>query len=196
MLPPALLSVVGLLHVHMVLAAGMSPWKGGGFGMFSTIESPASRVVRLHLVGPTERIPVLVPGELADLVAEIQTLPRRQRLDELARRAAVGAWVPYRLLPATEHYRVLRQRHDSAGAERRPWRGDLSVDVYSLENAAYLGLMFDRLRFLRMVPDDGGVGSALRFDHVEAEVWQLEYDSEGRRLRLRLVDRVAARRHE
>lgn len=191
-LAPALLLSVAVIHFYLVHAERLSPWKGGGFGMFSTLESPASRVVRLQLISGSERIPVIVPAELSGLVSEIRTLPQRKRLQELAQRAAAGAWVPYRVVPAAQHYEMLRERYSASTAMAGTRSTDISVDVYSLENAAHASMLFDRLRFVRMVPPGEVPRHVIRIDRVQAEVWQLRYDGRTRRLGLSLIDRVEA----
>ncbi len=48
-LPSVLLCLVALHHAYRVSREGLTPWKGGGFGMFSTIDSQAQRFVRLSV---------------------------------------------------------------------------------------------------------------------------------------------------
>jgi hypothetical protein len=44
---PAVLVAVALLQMVRVAVNDMTPWKGGGFGMFSTVDSLTNRVVRI-----------------------------------------------------------------------------------------------------------------------------------------------------
>ena len=45
-IPSALLCVAVLHHAYRASREGLTPWKGGGFGMFFTIDSQAERFVR------------------------------------------------------------------------------------------------------------------------------------------------------
>jgi hypothetical protein len=41
--PPAVLIVVAIVQIGLVRTADLTPWKGGGFGMFSTLDHGAYR---------------------------------------------------------------------------------------------------------------------------------------------------------
>jgi hypothetical protein len=67
-IPSALLCVVAL--------EGLTPWKGGGFGMFSTVDSQAERFVRLSVTtegGETFVVPI--PAEYHRQVDRARLLP-------------------------------------------------------------------------------------------------------------------------
>lgn len=82
-LPPLLLCAVALFQVHLVKAHGLTPWKGGGFGMFSTNDNEF-RHTEVWVEGPEERRSIDVTGDYA--VALIATYPSRERLTSMARR--------------------------------------------------------------------------------------------------------------
>jgi len=44
-----LLTVVALVQINLALTKDLSPWKGGGFGMFSTMDGPGNRQVDVFL---------------------------------------------------------------------------------------------------------------------------------------------------
>lgn len=44
-LVPGLVLAIALVQSTLVLTQELSPWKGGGFGMFSTVDSPSMRFV-------------------------------------------------------------------------------------------------------------------------------------------------------
>lgn len=69
--PVAVLVVVALLQMTLAHTVGLSPWKGGGFGMFSTVDSPDYRmvIVTVRLQGNEGRVP------LRDLVEGIGPTP-------------------------------------------------------------------------------------------------------------------------
>lgn len=193
---PGLLLSVFVLQFFLVFRLNLSPWKGGGFGMFSTAESPGSRVVRAYLKNGSQRIPIIIPAEFTALEREIRTFPRTETLHELAQKMAAGTWVPYRLLPPAEHYRVLQEKYAKREQQPRGQNGSLSVDVYSLQNAAYLGLVFERMNLVRMAEKGEETGGSVAFQQVESEVWQVRYSSSERELKLDLLKTAQARRNE
>lgn len=91
-LPATLLIVVA---VHQIVRAHTSPlsaWRGGGFGMFSTIDHPAARYVRCYLVGPRGEKLVPVPSGLRARELSALALPTERNLRALAR--AIVALAP------------------------------------------------------------------------------------------------------
>jgi hypothetical protein len=75
-IPSALLCVVALHHTCRVSCEGLTPWKGGGFGMFSTIDSEADRFARLSVTtegGETLAVPI--PDEYRRPVDRARLLP-------------------------------------------------------------------------------------------------------------------------
>ena len=51
-LPAAVLVLVALVQITLLQPAGLTPWKGGGFGMFSTVDALNYRVVTIELETP------------------------------------------------------------------------------------------------------------------------------------------------
>jgi len=49
LLPPLLLVLVAASQAFCVAQGKLSPWKGGGFGMFSTVDSPPGRRLAVQL---------------------------------------------------------------------------------------------------------------------------------------------------
>ena len=91
-LPPALLVLVAVTQFTLAQTTALSAWKLGGFGMFSTSNSTASRVLRVTLA--TDDGVYMVPGPVGSL--GVRTWPRPAALRESAREAACGRW---RLVP-------------------------------------------------------------------------------------------------
>ena len=83
---PALL-LVALAATQMTLArtALLSPWKGGGFGMFASVDGLPFRWVRLYVSAPERSEEIAVPPSLADQVDRVATWPRPGALEALAR---------------------------------------------------------------------------------------------------------------
>jgi hypothetical protein len=89
---PSLLFTLALAQIGGFAAFGLSPWKGGGFGMFSTTDHGGFRSV--HVIERTaagERR-VAVPEELERLQRHVREVPREANLRRLA--AALRARAP------------------------------------------------------------------------------------------------------
>lgn len=89
-LVPALLIVVALRQIFLVSTVKLSPWKGGGFGMFSSIDRPSNRVIEvLGLTTTGESIEIDLNFE-NDVISPqqiklIKTVPKKNLLAKTAR---------------------------------------------------------------------------------------------------------------
>lgn len=84
-LPAALLAAVGLHQVYAVHAHGMTPWKGGGFGMFSSTDVGPARRLRVSLLRDRSSVEVEVPETLGLVAERARTLPTSENLQALGR---------------------------------------------------------------------------------------------------------------
>lgn len=84
-LPPALLVAVALNQLWLAFSADLTPWCGGGFGMFSTSDGRSSRHLHAWALGPSVRIELEIPIELDERVQAAAALPSDARLRALAR---------------------------------------------------------------------------------------------------------------
>jgi hypothetical protein len=81
---PALLAALALAQAAGWLAFELSPWKGGGFGMFATSDHGAFRSVRvIERIAGGER-PVALPAELDRLRRHAREVPLDANLRRLA----------------------------------------------------------------------------------------------------------------
>jgi hypothetical protein len=90
-LPPALLLAVALNQLRLVVFHDLTPWCGGGFGMFSTTDGRGARFVRAVALGPGLRIELPVPPELEERAQAAAALPSPAALRALARELAPHA---------------------------------------------------------------------------------------------------------
>ena len=84
MLPVALLLVVACVQVTFARTVGMSPWKGGGFGMFSTTDDAGRRGVRVFVNATDRSEEMAIPPSLADVAKRAAVLPTDAWLSRLA----------------------------------------------------------------------------------------------------------------
>jgi hypothetical protein len=100
-LAPICLCLVAGLHCLRVTTAGQTPWKGGGFGMFSTIDSEHSRFVHAYLLTNDGPLPLQIPSELDKKVAELRATPHQALAKELAAKLAERSWIDPQALQQT-----------------------------------------------------------------------------------------------
>ena len=85
-LPVALLLAVACAQVTLARTVGLSPWKGGGFGMFSTTDDAGRRHVRVFVSAPERSEEIAISPSLEDAAARAAVLPGDGEFARLARR--------------------------------------------------------------------------------------------------------------
>lgn len=94
-LAPLCLLLVAGFQCYRVHTLGQTPWKGGGFGMFSTIDGKDARIIKVWLLTDRGRVPVTIPKWLEKRADECRAAPSAAGLDDLAARLAELAWVDH-----------------------------------------------------------------------------------------------------
>jgi hypothetical protein len=112
--PTALLLAVASGQMFLARTADLSPWKGGGFGMFASVDGLPFRWVRLYVSAPERSEEIVVPASLDDQAQRTATWPHRRALEGLAR--AVIA-------------REQRRRHPVDSVRVEVWRADVSPSL-------------------------------------------------------------------
>jgi len=87
-LPPLLLAAVALQQIWLARSAELSPWSGGGFGMFASPDSAARRHLHAWAIRPGSRRELDVPAALRDDLRRALALPTDARLRAFAARLA------------------------------------------------------------------------------------------------------------
>ncbi len=89
-LAPVLVLVLVAGHqIYLTQVTELTPWKGGGFGMFSTTDGLGQRRLRILVTGPERAEQIAVPRGLSRLAAQATVLPDSVRLERLARAIAL-----------------------------------------------------------------------------------------------------------
>jgi hypothetical protein len=78
------LIIVALYQIALVQSASLSPWSGGGFGMFSTLDHGSQRHLHAFVLRPGLRREIIPPESSADEIKRALTLPTDARLRALA----------------------------------------------------------------------------------------------------------------
>ena len=88
-LPSALLIVVALHQFVLASTVDLSPWLGGGFGMFSATDDGINREVRVFMTRTGEQEQEQeIPETLTDLAHRVRVLPSPWRLQDFAQTLA------------------------------------------------------------------------------------------------------------
>jgi len=184
---PAVLVAIATYQVYLVRTANLTPWKGGGFGMFSTDENGANRTVRVYLVksdhGVLRQLPVAAPREFAALVSDVRQAPTTGGALALARTLAVLPWREPAELEAltaggpTGMVTQMMARRDGAASTEQLTKLMTSPRAWvaGLRSTARLD-----------------AGRSIGFDHVVVEVWDVRYDADGPTLRARRLLETAS----
>ena len=83
-LPVGLLVIVAGTQVTLARRVAMTPWKGGGFGMFSTTDDTARRRVRVFVTAPERSEEVAIAPSLEDAARRAAVLPADYEMARLA----------------------------------------------------------------------------------------------------------------
>lgn len=86
LLPPLLLTVVALLQIVLARTADLTAWKGGGFGMFSTLDHGAYRGVDIVVDAPDRSETLEIPPSLEIAAARAAAFPVDWLMRDLAER--------------------------------------------------------------------------------------------------------------
>ena len=84
-LPALLLIAVAIAQITAAKLGVLSPWLGGGFGMFSTTDSPARRHLHAAALRSGLREEIEIPEDLEREVRRTVGLPTEYRMRALAR---------------------------------------------------------------------------------------------------------------
>lgn len=93
-LPSTILVCVALLQIQLgYFGARLTPSKGGGYGLFSTVDKQPNRQVRIYLTGRDGERAVSLPGKhrFEDAVYRARAYPTDERLGALAEVLAAEA---------------------------------------------------------------------------------------------------------
>jgi hypothetical protein len=84
-LPAVILLIVATAQMALARTGLLSPWKGGGFGMFASIDGLPFRQVRVFVEASTRSRAITLPDSLEVAAAKAATWPHAGALERLAR---------------------------------------------------------------------------------------------------------------
>jgi hypothetical protein len=107
LIAPVLLSAVALFQIYAARTAWLTPWKGGGFGMFSTVDSPGVRFLRIVLQTDRGVVRVAVPARFQREAAQLREAPNEKSLSVLVKQLGAGTWVPNEAISPEASYAAM-----------------------------------------------------------------------------------------
>jgi hypothetical protein len=179
LLAPICLCLVAALHFYRVSTAGQTPWKGGGFGMFSTIDSEHSRFVHAYVMTKDGPLPLKIPSELDKKTAELRAAPNQQLLQALADKLAQRSWVD----PEAAQQRLLKQL--KSRTTEVPLTGQ---QLRAMRTSAPPTTLVSQRPTTSLVATNPNESTAeIPFTAVRVEVWKLEMPRGTTQLKPRLL---------
>lgn len=93
-IPPLILIFVFIHQFYLVQTHNLTQWKGGGFGMFSTVDKQTERVLRIYLVKNGNLIPAVFPFSVNTTEAKLKTkiLPAESNIRILHSKVSLNNW--------------------------------------------------------------------------------------------------------
>lgn len=82
--PIAVLCIVAVWQIQRAHSTDLSPWKGGGFGMFSTVDQPAMRYLKVFLIEEGQETPIALPESLKPRTQRTKADPSKDNLEQVA----------------------------------------------------------------------------------------------------------------
>jgi hypothetical protein len=65
--------IVSAVQFILIRKVHISPWKAGGFGMFSTLNTPISHIIRVYNYSPDgQKQPIIIPEKLKPMETKIR----------------------------------------------------------------------------------------------------------------------------
>lgn len=179
-LAPALLVVVACVQLTLVRTHDLIPWKGGGFGMFSTLDRPGARILRVWLITPEGEALVVSPPDFGVQLSRVLYMPNADLLADIAQRiGSQHEWLVYT-------YDEFADMNDLSEGMRRQIRRDavrarraLEADSAASPPPPYPAAVAFPISQKRPKPG----GQAAEVVGVRIEVWRLLYDPDSHQSR-------------
>ncbi len=179
-LPAMILVMVALLQMYLTHTANLSPWKGGGFGMFGAIDAPAMRVIHAEGLDQNGQLIQLDLYSALDdrTIRRIRTLPRQSDLEQIAPQLIAQAVVPTTIERQAVYEKLLLENPDFSAAQHVT--SDRIVGSLPAQSTDPLIQPLYRLKTIYDpdVPDSIKTVKAvrlqwwrIRFDHTQHRLW-------------------------
>jgi hypothetical protein len=133
-IPAFFLVAVATVQIALARLGPLSPWKGGGFGMFASLDGGSFRTLRVFVEAPERSEEILLPPSLRRLGAEVEAFPsdgmvarladavadREREAERSVLRVRVDVWRTEYAPRSLEPSRRLLREHAMEVASRAP----------------------------------------------------------------------------
>lgn len=176
-LPPFFLCVVAFYQIGRAHWANQTQWKGGGFGMFSTVDSLQARRLRAYIVTQGGDLPIGIPARLRTRANELRAAPSQRKIERLTEKLAQAKWLARDLkqnLPSNVDSQWLHSGSQQYAPVQVGEDSDLDSES-GLDDAVEYSPSHGNRSVLRS-------SMATRYP-VRVELWRLEFNQELLRMR-------------
>jgi len=124
-------AVTQIYHAHY---KNLTPWKGGGFGMFATIDRMERRPIRITVKSSDKQFFIDPRHVIYDSqkIENLQSLPSISVLNEWANFIAISDWVPDTTAATSDGYNF-SPLHDKVSM-LKPIDQDIDINDVKIEN--------------------------------------------------------------
>lgn len=117
---PVILVTVALIQIHESFFNNLTPWKGGGFGMFSSTKTPSSYFFRLRIKTEDGIFPAYIPSEYDVHIKKIRSQPSKRAVENLSFRIFNSHWIDTKNLPNNRIGESIKMRIEAYNEEEIP----------------------------------------------------------------------------
>ncbi len=143
-LVPLIAFSVAARQYYLAHYLSLSPWSGGGFGMFTTSDNPNNRFCHIHLLVDNQVLCVEFPSDMGLGFKTLDTHPNSDQLNDMTKKIASKTWVRFQkkvdgrwipsmraLKPGEKPESIYHLVHFS-GAKIEVWKGQLDFKSFTL----------------------------------------------------------------
>lgn len=141
-LVPVVMLLLAARQHYLARTSNLSPWEGGGFGMFASADLPTARFLRISVTTADDSshkgiLPVGIGLERG--LKQLQAMPTPERVQAFAERLAVETWVPADYSPfepagidldRRSLYRALGEGEPAPGTASSPAPSFIEVKIF------------------------------------------------------------------
>ena len=166
-LPSIILILVAVVQLTLSYQFNLSPWKGGGFGMFSSVYRPESRYIKVYLETENKRIPAELPDTIiSSLIYKTMSFPIKRNLELIAEK----------LLDLDWYYRN--------PTEKSARRYSVLSSIYKTEDKSISKEKDDEILYATSsIPNNNAeIEKPLDLDGISLELWYYKFDKDKNKL--------------
>lgn len=167
-LPSLILIGVATLQIYLAHTANLTPWKGGGFGMFAAIDSPSMRVIWVEALTQEGEVVIVDLFRTLDssTIRRLRALPRQGDLEQIAPELLNKPIVPTTIRKQAA-YNQLNSENTNLELFNNPSSILNSRSLYKLKSV-YDPVLPETVKNIKGVRLQWW---RLRFDHTQRRLW-------------------------